>query len=159
MFELTLPWWEFIARGAVIFICLLVMVRVAGKRAIGQMTPFDLLVVVLVSEAVSNGLVGEDHSVLGGLLTAATLIALNAVSGIAASRSERAHRLLEGEAVLVGRNGKFFEKTLQSHRVALRDMEQALREADCPLHEMECAFLEANGSISVLKKNPKPSSP
>jgi hypothetical protein len=74
MFDMDLPWWEFVVRGAVVYLALLVMVRLSGRRTISQLTPFDLLVVMLLSEAVSNGMSGGDNSVGGGLIIAATLI-------------------------------------------------------------------------------------
>ena len=105
MFDMDLPWWEFIARGAVIYLALLVLVRLSGKRTVGQFTPFDLVVVLLLSEAVSNGLSGGDDSVSGGLIVAATLVGLNFGLALLTSRSRRAEELLEGREVLLGRNG------------------------------------------------------
>lgn len=148
---LSLPWWEFVVRGFAVYAALLVLVRMSGKRSVGQFTPFDLLVVVLISEAVSNALSGGDESVVGGLISAATLIALNGLAGLAASRNRRVQAILEGEPVLIGRDGEFFEAVLRRHRVGMADVEQALREADCRASEMRCAFLEADGSISIQR--------
>lgn len=153
MFDMDLPWWEFVARGAMVYLALLFMVRLSGKRTVSQLTPFDLLVVMLLSEAVSNGLSGGDDSVSGGLIIAATLIVLNASIGLLSARSRKMESLLEGEAVLIGRDGVFFDKVLQRNRVGQADVEQALREADCARHQMQCAFLEAGGSITVLKRS------
>ena len=153
MFDMDLPWWEFVARGAMVYLALLVMVRLSGKRTVSQLTPFDLLVVMLLSEAVSNGLSGGDDSVSGGLIIAATLIVLNASIGLLSARSRKMESLLQGEAVLLGRDGVFFDKVMQRNRVGEADIEQALREADCARHQMQCAFLEAGGSITVLKRS------
>lgn len=152
MFEMELPWWEFVARGAIIYAVLLLMVRVAGKRTVGQFTPFDLLVVMLLSESVSNSLSGGDNSVPGGLLIAATLICLNILIAFLTSRSRKAAELIDGIPVLLGRDGKVFEEVVKKNRVAEGDVEQALREQDCDLSEMQCAFLEADGRITILKK-------
>jgi uncharacterized membrane protein YcaP (DUF421 family) len=152
MFEMELPWWEFVARGAIIYAVLLLMVRVAGKRTVGQFTPFDLLVVMLLSESVSNSLSGGDNSVPGGLLIAATLICLNILIAFLTSRSRKAAELIDGIPVLLGRDGKVFEEVVKKNRVAEGDVEQALREQDCDLSEMQCAFLEADGKITILKK-------
>ena len=149
---MDLPWWEFIARGAVIYLVLLVLVRLSGKRTVGQFTPFDLVVVLLLSEAVSNGLSGGDNSVTGGLLVAATLIGLNLGLGFLTSRSPRAEELLEGREVLLGRNGVLYEDVMRRQRVSEADVQKVLRENDCLLKEMRCAFLEADGSISVIKR-------
>lgn len=153
MFDMDLPWWEFVVRGAVVYLVLLVMVRVSGKRTVGQFTPFDLLVVMLLSEAVSSSLSGGDNSLVGGLLIAATLIALNMLMALASSRSRKVSDLLDGSAVLLGRDGKFFDKVVKDCRLAQSDLEEALREADCSLDQMKCAFLEADGKITILKKS------
>lgn len=152
MFDLQLPWWEFVARAATVYVVLLVLVRLSGKRTVGQFTPFDLLVVLLLSEAVSDALSGGDDSVLGGLIAAATLIGLNFAVGWLTSRSRTLESAVEGRAVLLGRNGEVFEDVLRRERLGKADFEKALREADCMIKEMRCAFLEADGSISVLKK-------
>jgi uncharacterized membrane protein YcaP (DUF421 family) len=149
---MDLPWWEFVVRGAVVYAALLVMVRISGRRTIGQFTPFDLLVVMLLSEAVSNSLSGGDDSLVGGLLIASTLIALNAVVALLSSRSKRMAAVFDGSAVLIGRDGRFFDSVVKRCRLAEADLEEALREADCARHQMQCAFLEADGSISILKK-------
>lgn len=152
MFDMDLPWWEFIVRGAVVYLALLVMVRLSGRRTISQLTPFDLLVVMLLSEAVSNGMSGGDNSVGGGLIIAATLIVLNAGIGALSAYSRKMESIFDGEAVLIGRDGVFFDKVRKRSRVGESDIEQALREADCARHEMQCAFLEADGAITILKR-------
>ncbi|MBB3119190.1 DUF421 domain-containing protein [Pseudoduganella violacea] len=151
MFELDVPWWELVLRGALIYLALLAMVRVTGKRTIGQFTPFDLLVVMLLSESVSPALSGGDDSVPGGLILAATLIALNMVIAFASSRSRKVAELVDGSAVLLGRDGRIFSSVVKRCRVAEGDVEQALREADCPLEKMKYTFLEADGKITVLQ--------
>ncbi|MEF7617448.1 YetF domain-containing protein [Aquincola sp. MAHUQ-54] len=154
MFDLSVPWWELLARAALVYGALLAMVRVSGKRSVGQFTPFDLLVVMLLSEGVSNGLTGGEASVTGSLLIAATLIGCNALVGFIASRSRKAEAWIEGTPVLIARDGRVFEHTLRAHRVGRGDMEKALREADCREQDVQYAFLEADGNISILKKPP-----
>ena len=151
MFDIDQGPWALVARAAMVYGALLVMVRLSGKRTIGQFTPFDLLVVMLLSESVSNALTGGDDSIPGGLVSAATLIVLNGLVGLATAHSRRAERWVEGDPVLIGRDGQLFHAVMRRHRVSRGDMERALREADCELHEVRCAFLEAGGSISVLQ--------
>ena len=152
MFDMDLPWWEFIARGAMVYLALLVMVRMSGRRTISQLTPFDLLVVMLLSESVSNGLSGGDDSVSGGLIIAATLIVLNGGIGLLSARSRKLEAMVEGDTMLIGRDGVFFDKVMHRNRIGDIDIEQALREAGCARHEMQCAFLEADGSITITKR-------
>jgi uncharacterized membrane protein YcaP (DUF421 family) len=152
MFDLSLPWWEFILRGVIVYCVLLVLVRVSGKRTVGQFTPFDLLVVMLLSEAVSNSLSGGDDSVAGGLLIACTLIALNMTLAWLSSHSRKLAKIIDGESVLLGRDGRIYYDMLKKCRVAESDVQQALREADVELQNARCIFLEADGKITVLEK-------
>ncbi|WP_431190265.1 hypothetical protein, partial [Escherichia coli] len=89
----------FIVRGAVIYSVLLLMVRISGRRTVGQFRPFDLLVVMLLSESVSNSLSGSDESLTGGLIVAATLIALNTLVAEATARSRTLARMVDGTPV------------------------------------------------------------
>lgn len=152
MFDMSLDWWEFILRAVIIYCVLLLMVRVSGRRTVGQFTPFDLLVVMLLSESVSNSLSGGDDSVGGGLIVAATLVGLNMLTSYLSSRNRKLSDLLDGTPVLLGRNGKVFEKVLKKCRLSDTEVREALREADCALEEMGCLFLEADGNITVQKK-------
>jgi uncharacterized membrane protein YcaP (DUF421 family) len=152
MFDMELPWWEFIARGAIIYLVLLVMVKISGRRTVAQFTPFDLLVIMLLSEAVSNSLTASDESISGGLIVAATLIALNVTIKFITARSRRFADLVEGKPLLLARDGKIFHDARKSAKLSEDEIEQALHENDCSLEEVECIFLEADGAITVLKK-------
>jgi uncharacterized membrane protein YcaP (DUF421 family) len=152
MVNLSLPWWEFILRGVIVFCVLLVMVRVSGRRTVGQFTPFDLLVVMLLSESVSNSLTGGDDSVAGGLIVAATLVALNMTAAYLSSHSKHMADLLDGSPVLLGRDGTMFDKVLKKCRLSDTEVQEALHEADCKMEEMAYAFLEADGNITIQKK-------
>jgi uncharacterized membrane protein YcaP (DUF421 family) len=149
MFDMDLPWWEFMLRAAIIYGALLIMVRLSGKRTVGQFTPFDLLVVMLLSESVSPSLSGGDDSIFGALLLSATLIMLNVIVAVITSQSRKAAQLIEGSPVLLGRDGRIFEDVVRKAHVAQGDVEQALRENDCPLEKMKYAFLEADGKITI----------
>lgn len=152
MFDMDLPWWEFVVRALAVYAILLLMVRVSGRRTIGQFTPFDLLVVLLLSEAVSNSLTGGDESLVGGLIIALTLISLNMLVALLSSRSCKLSAVFDGTPVLLGRDGQFFDDVIKRCRITESDIEQALREADCPRNEMRCAFLEADGKITIQTK-------
>lgn len=153
MLDLHLPWWEFVVRGAAVYLALLLLVRLSGKRTVGQFTPFDLVVVVLLSESVSNALVGGDQSLVGGLISATTLITLNYGFAWLTARSKVAEKIVEGREVVLGRHGRVYGDVLQRERVSQADFDEALREHDCSLEEMRCAFLETDGQISILKRD------
>lgn len=152
MFDLDLPWWEFVVRAAIVYGALMVMVRIAGKRSVGQFTPFDLVVVMVLSESVSNSLTGGDNSVTGGLILAATLVLLNVLFAVASARSRKIEDLTEGTPVLIGRDGQLFENVLKRERIGLGEVEKALRENDCELSELRMAFLEPDGNFSIQKR-------
>ena len=112
LFELGMPWWEFVLRAVAVYVVVLLMVRLSGKRTVGQFTPFDLLVVVLLGTAVQNSLIGEDTSLLGGLILAATLLGLNWSVGRLSSRSRRFDEMVEGKPVILVRHGHLFRDEL-----------------------------------------------
>jgi uncharacterized membrane protein YcaP (DUF421 family) len=152
MFDLSIPWWEFIVRAAVVYLVLLVMVRITGKRTVGQFTPFDLIVVMLLSEGVSGSLNGQDESLAGGLIVAATLVALDMLIAVATSRSKKIDAVMEGNPVLIGRDGVIYRDVLKRERVPVADVEKALRGADCDIEDMRMAILESDGNINIMKK-------
>jgi uncharacterized membrane protein YcaP (DUF421 family) len=152
MFTLSQPWWEFVVRGVCVYAVLIILVRLSGKRTVGQFTPFDLLVVMLISEAVSGSLAGEDTSLVGGLLVAGTLVAVNMLLAFVSTRSQRLEEIVEGVPVLLARDGRIFEQVLKRHRVGRGEVERSLRENDCELSQMATVYLEADGQISVQKR-------
>lgn len=152
MFDLSLAWWEFILRGVVVYLVLLVMVRLSGKRTVGQFTPFDLLVIMLLSEAVGESMTGGDESLVGGLIVAATLVALNVSVAYTATRNRKLEHMIEGSEVLLGRNGKLFEDVMKAHRIGRNEIDQVLHASDMSLEDMDLLILETDGSINATKK-------
>ena len=153
MFDMDLPVWELVLRATVVYFALLVMIRLSGKRTVGQFTPFDLLVVMLLSESVSPSLSGGDDSLVAGLILASTLIVINLGIAFASARSEKIESLIQGRPLLIGSKGEVFKDRLQAQHISMSDVEQALREVDCEMLDMRYAFLEADGKISILKKS------
>lgn len=153
LFTLSMPWWEFVLRAVVVYVAVLAMVRLSGKRTIGQFTPFDLIVVVLLGNAVQNSLIGKDSSLLGGLLLAATLIGLNWLAGYVTARSAAADRLVEGSPVLLVRDGHVFAAALQRQHLSRDDLDEAVRQEGCArVEDVALAVLETNGRISVIRR-------
>ena len=153
MFELAMPWWEFVLRASIVYFILLVMIRASGKRTMGQLTPFDMLLVVLLGNAVQNALLGKDTSVGGGLLLAATLIVLNWIVGLVSARSPRVEAIIEGSPVLLARDGKIYRDVLRRELISRADFDKALREAGCTeVDEIRSAVLETNGHITIDTK-------
>lgn len=153
MFDMAMPWWDLVVRALIVYFVLLCFVRLAGKRTLGQFTPFDIILVVVLGNAVQNSLIGEDVSVQGGLLLAGTLILLNWLVGWVAARSQPFQALVEGRAVQVGRDGQIDHRALLRASVSTSDFEEAMRRADVEHHgQIRAAWLETDGSITILKE-------
>jgi uncharacterized membrane protein YcaP (DUF421 family) len=153
MFELSLPWWEFIARASMVYVALLIFVRISGKRAVGEFTPFDFVVLIMLSESAQGALTGGDQSVPGGLLLVATLVGLNYLVAALSARSRHVDRLLEGEPVMLVRHGRILKGALKRENLPLSDLQEALRKAGlADATGVELAMLETNGEITVVKK-------
>lgn len=157
MFDVQVPLGEIVVRTALVYLALLAGLRVAGKREIGQMTPFDFVVILLVANAVQNAMVGPDASVTGGLLAAAVLIGLN--YGLAALRDRLPwlRRVVEGEPTLLIHDGVLLRENLRRERVEEAEVLMALREhgLDQP-QQVRLAVLETDGSISVVPASGEP---
>ena len=153
LFELSAPWWHFVLRACAIYVLVMVLVRVSGKRAVGQFTPFDLVLLILIGNAVQNGINGGDNSLTGAAIMATTLIALNYGVAFVTSRSRKMEKFVEGEPVVLARNGKLFDGVLRRELVSSEDFRESLRMNGVEdVSEVELALLETNGSISVVKK-------
>lgn len=150
MFTMTTSVGELILRAVCIYLVLLFLMRLSGKRTVGQFTPFDLLVMLLLSEGVSNALSGGEDSLQGGLLTAAVLIGLNYLASYVTSRSHRAKRLIEGEPKVLGRDGQLDQAALKREMVAEADVMKRLREDGRNLEEIARVYLETDGKISFV---------
>ena len=152
-FDLSMPWWHYLLRACVVYFVLLAMIRMSGKRSMGQFTSFDMLLVVLLGNAVQNALLGTDTTVGGGLILAATLIALNWGVGYVSSRSDRAERLFEGVPVVLARDGHVYREILKRELVSRADFHKAMRENDCAeVDQISLAMLETNGHITILRR-------
>ena len=153
LFELSAPWWHFVLRAGVIYVLVMVLVRASGKRAVGQFTPFDLILLILIGNAVQNGINGGDNSLTGALIMATTLIALNYLVAFLTSHSARVERVVEGVPVVLARKGRLFEAVLRRELVSRDDFKEALRLNGLnDVADVELALLETNGSISVVPR-------
>ena len=108
MWTLSLPWWEFVLRAAIVYVFLLILLRLTGKRQVAQITPFDLVLLLVLSNAVQNSMNGGDNSALGEMISAVTLIVLNYLVAYATQRSRRIEILIEGRPEVLARDGKLY---------------------------------------------------
>jgi uncharacterized membrane protein YcaP (DUF421 family) len=150
MWKLSLPWWEFIARAVVVYIFLLIILRITGKRQVGQLAPFDLVLLLVLSNALQNSMNGGDNTVTGGIISAVTLIGLNWLLGYATFRSKKIGRFVEGRPQVIVHNGQVYRDIMQSERLTQDELDAAIRLAGCAsIHDVHFAILENNGQISV----------
>jgi uncharacterized membrane protein YcaP (DUF421 family) len=139
------------ARTAVVYVGVLVGLRFAGKRELGQMTVFDLVVVLLIANAVQNAMTGPDFSVQGGLIAAGVLLVLNRLVTLARLHSESWGRLLEGTPSVLVQEGQFLEPRLRKEGLERSQIEMAMREHGiASIKDVQLAVLETDGSISVV---------
>jgi uncharacterized membrane protein YcaP (DUF421 family) len=155
MWTLSLPWWEFILRGIIIYVFLIVILRATGKRQIGQMSPFDLVLLLVLSNAVQNSMNGGDNSIAAGMILAVTLVAINWITGRLTFSSKRAERLVEGTPQVLIHDGKIYEKALSEAQLTRHELMAAIRdEGYSDLMEVRAVILENDGSISVIPNHP-----
>ncbi len=153
MLHMSLPWWEFVVRALIVFMFLLVFLRLTGKRQIGQLAPFDLVLLLLLSNAVQNSMNGGDNSLVGGLISAASLLFMNLFLGYLVTKSKKAEFLIEGHPLVLIHNGKCFQKVLDEQNISREDLDRAIRESGLnAIYEVKLAILETNGAISVIAK-------
>lgn len=156
MWSISLPWWEFVIRGIAVYVVVLVMLRATGKRQVGQLSPFDLVLLLLLSNAVQNAMNGGDNSLTGGFILAGTLVGLNYLLSVATFKSRRLETLIEGKPQVLIHKGKVDDTIMEAAKLTRHELELALRRHGCtsPL-EVKLAVLENNGEISVVQKMEK----
>lgn len=151
------PFVEITLRTAVVYLVILLGLRLTGKREVGQMMPLDLAMLILLANAVQNAMTGPDTSLIGGLVAAATLLAVNAMLTRVAWRHRKFRRFVEGTPTLLIRHGKILNENLTKEKLDLDDLHQALREHGiASIAEVALAVLEVDGAISVLKNDEMP---
>lgn len=153
-FHMDVAWWELVLRAVIVYFVVMLMLRVSGKRAVGQFTPFDMVLLILIGNAVQNGMNGGDNSLPAALLLCGVLVTLNYTMAYLSSRNRKLHELVEGVPVLLARNGQVFDAVLKRENVSREDFDEALRQAEngrC--EEIDYAMLESNGKISFVMKD------
>ncbi len=151
MFDLGTPLWNIAVRSLLVYAAVFLGLRLMGKRELGQMTVFDLVVVLLIANAVQNAMVGADFSVQGGILAAFVLLAANRI--VAMLRLHRGiwGRLIEGKPTLLVKDGKVLASALRKEELDQADVEMAAREHGIrTIAEVQMAVLETDGSISIV---------
>jgi uncharacterized membrane protein YcaP (DUF421 family) len=153
----SLPFAHILIRAAVVYVFVLLLLRLSGKRQIGQMGPAEFVALLLVSNAVQNSMNGGDNSITAGLALAAVIMIMSGVIGWLSYRSKRIADFVQGRPVMLIYKGEILDRNLTKSRVALRELHVMLRHQGFEelkgIHE---AILEANGTLSVIKTSDLP---
>ena len=157
MFHLGLPVLEKVLRAAIVYVFLIFGLRLAGKRELAQLNPFDLVVLLTLSNTVQNAIIGDDNSLVGGLIGATALLVINYLVVRFVYRHERLERLIEGDPALLMDNGSICEDRLQRELITRTELESAAhRQGFTSLEDVDRAVLEPSGTISFVAKRPTP---
>jgi uncharacterized membrane protein YcaP (DUF421 family) len=157
MFVLAIPWLEKILRPIIVYLALIIGLRLAGKRELAQLNTFDLVVLLTLSNTVQNAIIGNDNSVTGGIIGAATLLLMNYVMVRFVSRNKQAEEFFEGSEDVLIKDGVVQQKVLDREVITQTELEIAAhRQGFGSLDEIEMATLEPEGGISFIGKTPAP---
>ena len=157
MFVLGLPVAEKILRPIVVYVFLIGGLRLAGKRELAQLNPFDLVVLLTLSNTVQNAIIGEDNTITGGLIGAATLLIVNHVVVRFLYTHEKLDHLIEGDADVLIENGVIKMDRLKKELLTVTELEAAARKQGfASLEHIDRAVLDPGGTVSFVSKTPSP---
>jgi len=153
MLNMSMGIGEHIARASIVYIFLFVLIRFIGKKHAGELSPFDLVVLLILSETVQNSMIGQDSSLVGGLISAGTLLVLAQAMSFLAWRSRRAERLISGTPKILVRHGRRRRDTMRQEQISIAELMEAMRrEGISNLTDVRAALLENDGTISIIKR-------
>lgn len=157
MFTPGLPLLNKVLRAIVVYFFLLLGLRLAGKRELAQLNPFDLIVLLLLSNTVQNAIIGNDNSVTGGFVGAAALLITNYIVVRLVRSNRRLQRLLEGRGDVLIKNGQIQKDHLDRELISKADLVAAAhKQGISSLHDIEHCILEPTGTISFVQRRPTP---
>jgi uncharacterized membrane protein YcaP (DUF421 family) len=153
MFEPTTHWAELIGRSVLTYLFLLVLLRITGKRQVGQMAPFDLVLLLVLSNAVQNAINAGDNSFTAGVISATTLVTCNWLVGRLTAKNKWLEGLIEGRPLVLVRDGHIIDAAMCREKVTRHELMAALRaEGFACLNDVHFAVLENSGRISVVAR-------
>jgi uncharacterized membrane protein YcaP (DUF421 family) len=145
-----------VLRALIVYVFLFLLLRLSGKRTLAQITPFDFVLILIISEAVQNGLVGDDHSMSNAFLIVSTLVLVDIGLSQWKQRSKRMARILEGLPLVIVRDGRPLQERMDASRVDESDILEAARMYHGleKMEQVKYAVLERDGAISIIPKRP-----
>ncbi|WP_408096179.1 DUF421 domain-containing protein [Peredibacter sp. HCB2-198] len=157
MWNLDTEWQELIIRATSVFAFLFLVFRFWGKKHFGDLTPFDLILLLIMSEAVQNALVGDDKGIPAAFITIGTMVIINIILNKVSFHFRVAEKVIEGVPKVLIKNGRLNKKLMHQETITDQELHEALRmQGVMDVDEVFQATLEANGSISVVKKKDEP---
>ncbi len=155
MFVMGLPLLEKILRPIIVYAFLVISLRLSGKRELVQLNPFDLVVLLTLSNTVQNAIIGEDNSVLGGIVGATSLLVTNYLVVRFLYDHRKLDQLVEGRADVLVENGKVRTQHLKKELISMAQLEAAARKQGfASLSEVEQCVLEPGGTLTFIGKKP-----
>lgn len=157
IFLLGVPLAEKILRPVIVYLFLIIALRLAGKRELAQLNPFDLVVLLTLSNTVQNAIIGDDNSVSGGLIGAATLLVLDYALVRALYNHPKLFQLVEGKPDVLFEDGKVKRNRLRKELITVEELRAAAhRQGFTSLHDVEKVILETGGTLTFIGKEPAP---
>ena len=145
---------DIVLRAIVLYAFVVLIMRVIGRRELSSMTPFDLVLLIILGDAIQQGLTQDDYSLTGAVLAIATIASLQVFTSYLSFRSRRARRVLEGEPIVLVDRGEVVHHNMRRERMTESELAEEARQQQIPaIEQIEWAILESNGSISFIKKN------
>jgi uncharacterized membrane protein YcaP (DUF421 family) len=145
---------DIVLRAIALYVFVVFIMRVIGRRELSSMTPFDLVLLIILGDAIQQGLTQDDYSVTGAVLAIATIASLQVFTSYLSYKSRSARKVFEGEPVVLVERGELVEHNLKRERMTPDEVAEEMRQQQIgSLDEVEWGILEANGSISFIKKN------
>jgi uncharacterized membrane protein YcaP (DUF421 family) len=155
MFQLPLPIMEKLLRPVIVYLVLVLLLRIFGKRELAQLNPFDLVVLLSLSNTVQNAIIGDDNSVTGGIIGAFSLMAINWLVVRVLFRSRRLTRAFEGQATVLVRDGQIDQKALARESLSREELLSVIhRQGFEDVHQVRRCELEPNGTFYVEAFDP-----
>lgn len=153
MWTLETPWYELILRGTLIYIFMFVIMRFWGKKHLGELTAFDFILLLFMSEAVQNSLVDDDKSIFGGMIVIATFLFWNVVVNKLTYRFRKLEKIIDGEPKILIKDGRIDETVLKKEQITQQELHEAIREQGVlEIGKVKQATIETNGHISVVQQ-------
>jgi uncharacterized membrane protein YcaP (DUF421 family) len=141
-------------RAMFLYVFIVVVMRVTGRRELSSLSPFDLVLLIVLGDAIQQGLTQDDYSVTGAVIAVSTLATMQVLTSYLAFKSKRARRLLEGNPIVIIQNGAFVDSNLERERVTAEEVCESMRlKQIASVRDVEWGILESNGEISFIAKS------